>query len=266
MGAHRPQPALWSGGDLVWTLWIGNLENPPYPSVADGLYLGSYLAMYAGLLLLLRARLRPIRPAQWLDGAVGGLAAAAIVAALVFPALAGITQGGTIDVAFNLAYPVCDVLQLTLIVMAFGLNRWRVDRSWLLLGLGQLANVVADSAFSYQSAVGTYVTGSWVDTLWPLGAVLTAAAAWQAVSRRRVEEVAGRTLPLTASFAAIALAVLVIGQFTTVHLAAALLATAALLVAGARGGMLFRENLHLLRSSRHESLTTASPAWPTAAP
>ena len=246
---------FWSGGDLVWTLWLGNLENPPYPSVADGLYLGSYLTMYAGLLLLLRARLRPIRPAQWLDGAVGGLAAAAIVAALVFPALAGITQGDTIDVAFNLAYPVCDVLQLTLIVMAFGLNRWRMDRSWLLLGLGQLANVVADSAFSYQSAVGTYVAGSWVDTLWPLGAVLIAGAAWQRASRRTVEEVAGRTLPLTAGFAAIALAVLVIGQFATVHLAAALLATAALLVAGARGGMLFRENLHLLRASRHESLT-----------
>jgi two-component system, cell cycle response regulator len=246
---------LWSGGDLVWTLWLGDLENPPYPSVADGLYLGSYIAIYAGLLVLLRARLRPIRPAQWLDGAVGGLAAAAVVAALVFPALAGITEGDTIDVAFNLAYPVCDVLQLTLIVMAFGLNRWRIDRSWLLLGLGQLANVVADAAFSYQSAVGTYVAGSWVDTLWPLGAVLTAAAAWQAVSRRTVDEIAGRTLPLTAGFAAVALAVLVIGQFTTVHLAAALLATAALLVAGARGGMLFRENVRLLRASRHESLT-----------
>jgi two-component system cell cycle response regulator len=246
---------LWSAGDLVWTLWLGDLENPPYPSVADGLYLGSYIAIYAGLLVLLRSRLRPIRPAQWLDGAVGGLAAAAVVAALVFPALAGITEGDTIDVAFNLAYPVCDVLLLTLIVMAFGLNRWRVDRAWLLLGLGQFANVVADSAYSYQSAVGTYVAGSWVDTLWPLGATLTAAAAWQLVPRRTVEELAGRTLPLTAFFAAIALAVLVIGQFTTVHLAAALLATAALLVAGARGGMLFRENLHLLRSSHHDSLT-----------
>jgi diguanylate cyclase (GGDEF)-like protein len=246
---------LWSGGDLVWTLWLGDLENPPYPSVADGLYLGSYAAIYAGLLVLLRARLRPIHPAQWLDGAVGGLAAAAVVAALVFPALAGVTEGDTIDVAFNLAYPVCDVLLLTLIVMAFGLNRWRIDRSWLLLGLGQLANVVADAVFSYQSAIGTYVAGSWVDTLWPLGATLTAAAAWQAVSRRTVDEVAGRTLPLTAGFAAIALAVLVIGQFTTVHVAAALLATAALLVAGARGGMLFRENVRLLRSSRHESLT-----------
>ena len=246
---------LWSGGDLVWTLWLGNLENPPYPTIADGLYLGSYVAIYAGLLVLLRSRLRPIRPAQWLDGAVGGLAAAAVVAALVFPALAGITEGDTIDVAFNLAYPVCDVLLLTLIVMAFGLNRWRVDRAWLLLGLGQFANVVADSAYSYQSAVGTYVAGSWVDTLWPLGATLTAAAAWQLVPRRTVEELAGRTLPLTAFFAAIPLAVLVIGQFTTVHLAAALLATAALLVAGARGGMLFRENLHLLRSSHHDSLT-----------
>jgi two-component system cell cycle response regulator len=246
---------LWSGGDLVWTLWLGNLENPPYPSVADGLYLGSYIAIYTGLLLLLRERLRPIRPAQWLDGAVGGLAAAAVVAALVFPSLAGITHGDTIDVAFNLAYPVCDVLQLTLVVMAFGLNRWRVDRSWLLLGLGQLANVVADSAFSYQSAVGTYVAGSWVDTLWPVGATLTAAAAWQLASRRTVDEVVGRTLPLTAGFAGVALAVLVIGQFTTVHTVAALLATAALLVAGVRGGMLFRENLRLLRSSRHESLT-----------
>ena len=79
--------------------------------------------------------------------------------------------------------------------MAFGLNRWRVDRSWLLLGLGQFANVVADSAFSYQSAVGTYVAGSWVDTLWPVGATLTAAAAWQLVPRRTVEEVAGARCP-----------------------------------------------------------------------
>ena len=246
---------LWSAGDLVWTLWLTPLEDPPYPSIADGLYLGSYIAIYAGLLVLLRSRLRTIRPAQWLDGAVGGLAAAAIVAALVFPALAGITEGETIDVAFNLAYPVCDVLLLTLIVMAFGLNRWRVDRSWLLLGLGQFANVVADSAFSYQSAVGTYVTGSWVDTLWPVGITLTAAAAWQRAPRAPVDEVAGRGLTLTAGFAGIALGVLVIGQFTTVHPVAALLATAALLLAGARGAILFRENLRLLRSSSHESLT-----------
>jgi two-component system cell cycle response regulator len=246
---------LWAGGDLVWTLWLNNLDDPPYPSLADALYLGNYLAIYVGILLLLRARVRPMRPAQWLDGTVGGLAAAAVVAALVFPALAGLTEGDTFDVAFNLAYPVGDVLQLTLVILAFGLNRWRVDRSWLLLGLGQIANVIADCLFSYQEAVGTYVPGSWVDTLWPLGIALTAAAAWQRSPRTTVEELGGRTVPLTAGFATVALGVLVVGQFTPVHSAAALLATAALLTAGARGALLFHENLRLLRASRHESLT-----------
>src|SRR5215470_15576398 len=23
---------LWAGGDLVWTLWLNNLDDPPYPS------------------------------------------------------------------------------------------------------------------------------------------------------------------------------------------------------------------------------------------
>src|SRR5919201_3559883 len=240
---------LWAGGDLVWTLWLNNLDEPPYPTIADALYLGSYASIYPGIVLLLRARVRPIRPAQWLDGIVGGLAAAAVVAALVFPALVGLTDGSTLEVAINLAYPVCDVLQLTLIVLAFGLNRWRIDRSWLLLGLGQLANVIADSVWSYQEAVGSYMAGSWVDTLWPLGITLTAAAAWQRSPRTTVEELGERTVPLTAIFAAVALAVLVVGQFKPVHSAAALLATAALLTAGARAALLFPENVRLLRTS-----------------
>jgi diguanylate cyclase (GGDEF)-like protein len=253
---------LWSGGDLTWTVWLDNLDNPPYPSVADGLYLGNYVAIYVGVLLLLRQRVRPVRPSQWLDGMVGGLAAAAVVAALVFPFLSGLTDGDTIDVAFNLAYPVCDVLLLTVIVLALGLNRWRLDASWVLLGLGQLANVVADSVFSYQEAVGTYVAGAWLDTLWPLGAVLTAAAAWQLSRQRSVEELGARTLPLVAMFAAVALGVLVAGQFTPVHEAAAILATAALLTAGARGVLLFRDNLRLLQTSRRESLTDGLSGLP----
>src|SRR5262249_40703996 len=76
---------LWAGGDLTWTLWLNNLDNPPYPSVADGLYLGSYIAIYAGILALLRQRVRPWRPAQWLDGAIGGLASAAAGGARAFP-------------------------------------------------------------------------------------------------------------------------------------------------------------------------------------
>jgi two-component system, cell cycle response regulator len=246
---------LWSGGDLTWTVWLDNLDNPPYPSIADGLYLGNYVSIYVGILLLLRQRVRPVRPSHWLDGAIGGLAAAALAAALVFPYLNGLTDGDSIDIAFNLAYPACDILLLTLIFVALGLNRWRLDASWVLLGLGQLANVIADSVFSYQEAVDTYVSGGWLDVLWPLGALLTAVAAWTVPPRTSVEELGRRMLPLVMTFAAIALGVLVAGQFTPVHDAAALLAIAALLIVGARGVLLFRENLRLLETSRRESLT-----------
>jgi len=47
---------LWAAGDLVWTLWLNNLDEPPYPNLADALYLGSYASIYPGILLLLRAR------------------------------------------------------------------------------------------------------------------------------------------------------------------------------------------------------------------
>ena len=38
----------WTGGDLVWTLWLDNVANPPSPSVADGLYLAMYPAVVCG--------------------------------------------------------------------------------------------------------------------------------------------------------------------------------------------------------------------------
>jgi hypothetical protein len=61
------------------------LAEPPYPNWADASYLASYPFLYAGLvLLLLRARLRPVRTSLWLDGAVSGLTLAALATALLW--------------------------------------------------------------------------------------------------------------------------------------------------------------------------------------
>lgn len=49
-------------GDLWWRFHSDNLESVPYPNVADAIYLGSYPFAYAGLLWLLRSRLRPFAP------------------------------------------------------------------------------------------------------------------------------------------------------------------------------------------------------------
>ena len=65
--------AMWAAADLTWTLYYNQVEDPPYPNFADVLYLASYPLSYSGLVLLLRARLRPVRASLWLDGAVSGL-------------------------------------------------------------------------------------------------------------------------------------------------------------------------------------------------
>ena len=63
-------------------------------------------------MLLLRARLRPVRASLWLDGAVSGLTLAALTTALLFGPILDATEGDPVAVAVTLAYPVGDLLLL----------------------------------------------------------------------------------------------------------------------------------------------------------
>lgn len=95
--------AVWAAADLTWTLHNNHLENPPYPNVADVLYVASYPLTNVGLVLLLRSRMRPLRASLWLDGAVSGLTLAALVTALLFGPILHATEGKPLAVAVTLA-------------------------------------------------------------------------------------------------------------------------------------------------------------------
>ena len=155
----------WTLGDLVWTVWLDHVASPPYPSVADGLYLTLYPTTYIALTLLMRTHFRHAGAALWLDGAVVGLALAAVGAEIVFPAVVATAQGSAAAVAVNLAYPVGDLMLLVFIALGFALSSFRPGRQWLLLALGVTVNAVADMVYVYQVARGTYVEGSILDTL-----------------------------------------------------------------------------------------------------
>jgi hypothetical protein len=58
----------WAGGDIYWWRVLSQVEEIPYPSVADGFYLLFYPLIYIGLGLLVRRRLRHFQDSQWLDG------------------------------------------------------------------------------------------------------------------------------------------------------------------------------------------------------
>ncbi|MGO9975729.1 MAG: HD domain-containing phosphohydrolase [Solirubrobacteraceae bacterium] len=247
---------LWAIGDLIWTLWLNDLANPPFPSVADAAYLPMYPLMYAALMLLIRSRLRGASPVQWLDGALVGLTLAAIGAGLALPAILALNKGRLIEDVVNLAYPLGDLTLLAFVGLACSLSGWRPDRMWMLLGAGILLDAVGDLVFAYESAKGIYVPGGILDTTWPAAMCLIAVAAWQRPRRARAPRLlpAG-TVVLPAVAICVAIALLVYAAFARVTAVAVALAAAALMVGTVRGVLTYLENLRILRRAADDLIT-----------
>jgi diguanylate cyclase (GGDEF)-like protein/putative nucleotidyltransferase with HDIG domain len=246
---------LLSTGDLVWTVAVGDGPDAPYPSVADGLYLATYVGLYAGIVLLMRDRVRPWSRQRWLDGLIGMLAVAALAVAIVFPVVLDVTEGSPTVVAVTLAYPLLDLLLLCFVVLAMSLNRLRRDHTWTLLAAGLGTMVIADFISTYQQARGTYVSGHLLDTAWPLALVLMAGAAWSStrVSERR--EAPDVSVWLAGGFSLAALGLLLYAGLAHVVPVAVVLAGLALACGVLRGFLVFRENRRLLVAATRESLT-----------
>ncbi len=246
----------WTAGDLTWTLWLDNVANPPYPSLADVFYLTMYPAVYAALMLLIRSRLRNAGAAQWLDGGVVGLALASLAAALVFDAVVASSPTDFIAELVNVAYPIGDFILLMCVAVAYSLANWRPGRAWLLLGAGITVTAVADIVFTYQSAKGTYATGTLLDVMWPASMCLFAVSAWARPSRRTSDSVdAPHTIALTLVAAAGALTLLVLAAFERISALAVAFAAGALVLASVRAALTYLENVRILRRSAHDAVT-----------
>jgi diguanylate cyclase (GGDEF)-like protein len=246
----------WTAGDLVWTLWLNNLANPPYPSIADPLYLAMYPAMYGALMLLIRSRRGRVSAEQWLDGGMVALALASVGTGLVLPAVLQISHGRLIEDTINLAYPLGDLTLLVFVVVGFAAYSWRPDRLWLFVGAAMVVDAVADLLFSYLEAKGTYAAGGILDTMWPAAMALFAVAAWQPSRRRASQGVASfQLIVLPLAFAALALGVLVDAAFTHITPTAVVLAAGALITGIIRAILTFTENIRMLRDSARDALT-----------
>ena len=124
----------WTGADVLWTVVYANHASPPYPSVADGLWLLYYPAACVTLLLLVRARVGKIRLNLLFDGLIAALTVAALCCAVLYGPVVHASAGDlSPEVLTNLAYPLGDLLLLGLVVAILGLTGWRPGRGWILL-------------------------------------------------------------------------------------------------------------------------------------
>ena len=169
----------WTGGEIYWTLVLGDLESPPFPSPADALYLGLYPCAYVTLVLLIRARVAHLTASHGSTARSAALAVAAVAAAVALGPIVEGTEGDVATVATTLAYPLGDLVLLSLVIGVFGVCGWRPGGAWLLIGLGLVTMAVADGIYLFQSAEGTYVEGTLLDAGWPAAALLIARSAWR---------------------------------------------------------------------------------------
>ena len=244
--------ASWTFGEIYWAI----VKPDEYPSPADWGYIGFYVLLYVGIVLLLRSRARSIGGMLWIDGATAALAAASLGAAVLVELVLGSTEGSTSVVVTNLAYPLGDVLLLSAVFGVFSLTGWKPGERWLLLGLGALATTIADAVYLFQSANGTYVEGTWIDILWPTSMLLVASAAWAHDRSRKGIDVVGRPLmAVPAAGALVATGILVYDHFTRLNILAIVLASLTLVLVIVRLAVTFRENSRLFALTRAEATT-----------
>lgn len=166
----------WGMGEMIWSYYNFALQvEIPYPSWPDALFIVSWPLWSIGVYYL-----------SFATGARFGMKTAngkrllfiiPIVAVIAsYYLLIVVARGGSFTVYneafkvfFDLAYPIGDVVILTMAGLMYGLSvkllggrfKWPV----LITLLGFVMNYFADFGFSYTTTVGSFFNGNWVDLL-----------------------------------------------------------------------------------------------------
>jgi diguanylate cyclase (GGDEF)-like protein len=242
--------ASWCLGELYYVLFVEQLANPPEFGVADVLWLGFYPGCLAGMVLLVRSRLRGFTRVTVLEALVAALGITSLAAALVF---GGLVRAGSVPA--SLAYFFGDLVLLGFVVAVLALTGWRPGRSWSLLGSGVAIGALVDGFFLWEQAANTDVYAAPVAVLWPASAILIGFAAWQGAAAPRPAPREGlRTVGMASVFAGLAMIVLLVSVVVPVNALALILAKLTLASAMGRMVMAVAQHTHLLAGSRYEAL------------
>ena len=170
---------------LLFFTVVRTQQPPPYPSVSDGFWIASALALVGALLWRVRHGTAPaLSRLLALDGLLAALVAAGIGVAAVQPVLAASVAEGTpaSAVTVNLAYPLLDVVTLVL-VAGLVASGSRAERPDVVLLVGIVVSAAVDVLYLLMLVQGAWRPGTPVSALALLGTTLVCLAPWSASSQ-----------------------------------------------------------------------------------
>ncbi|HEU0243339.1 MAG TPA: EAL domain-containing protein [Candidatus Limnocylindrales bacterium] len=186
-GIHRHRPAralpwlliaasqlLFVTGDTLWTI-LELMGQSPFPSIADVAYLLGYPVLVIAFTAAIRLRVRGGDQSGLLDGSILSAAAGLVGwVVLVRPVLDAADD--PISLIVTAAYPLGDLMVLGVAIGLLATPGARTP-SFVMLISSIVLLFVADTAYAFQVASGTYVDGGILDSLWLASYVAISAAA-----------------------------------------------------------------------------------------
>jgi hypothetical protein len=185
VGASMFASALAEATWAYYELAVG--RTTPFPSAADFFWLLSYPLEFWAIVSLVsiggRERLSSLGVV--LEAFVFAVATALVTWQFVMlPSLD--PQASGLANAVSIGYPGGDILLLAALAsLALIPLRKTLPRGLIWVAIACVVDVTADFAFAGATNSGDYATGAWMDILWPLAYVLTAAAAVRQFTRPR---------------------------------------------------------------------------------
>ncbi|MHA7649442.1 diguanylate cyclase domain-containing protein [Mycobacterium sp. ML4] len=248
--------AISATGDVIYTKWVPDGQSP---SIADPAYLAFYPFVYAGLLLLMRARLKGVPVPVRLDSVVCGLVMASVAAALTAGPIHTAATKAPATVLVGLIYPWLDLVLVALAAGILPILGLRNEFRWGLLVLGFVLFTAADTAYLFETSANSYRVGTMLDAFWPASFFLIALASWTAWSSTPPVPKRGLgsfVAPVACTF--VALTVTAVSHPSRV---AATLAALSLIAIAARFSVTFRD-VSIMAESHKQAMTDDLTALP----
>ncbi|MGA7053132.1 MAG: diguanylate cyclase, partial [Mycobacterium sp.] len=235
-------------GDVIYATWVPDGQSP---SAADPAYLAFYPLAYAGLLLLMRTRLRRVPFSIRLDSVVCGLVVAAVAAALTAGPIHAAAAREPATVLVGLVYPWGDLVLLALAAGMMPILSWRNDFRWDLLVAGLFLFAAADTDYLFETAARSYRVGTLLDACWPIASLLVALASWVPWSATPLPKRGLGSYVAPVACTVVALGVAVLGHNSRL---AVTLAALSLIAVAARFSVTFRDVS--MQAERHQHAMT----------